>query len=84
LDGTGTIRRVCQTDNIDHPKDIGDRSTLAIMLALRETGYALYVPFGETRVAISSSKKEIRFRVQDGKASERRRGVRRLQPAVCI
>jgi PD-(D/E)XK endonuclease len=32
---------------IEHPKDIGDRSTLAIMLALSEAGYALYVPFGE-------------------------------------
>jgi PD-(D/E)XK endonuclease len=32
---------------IDHPKSIGDRSALAIMLALRETGYALLVPFGE-------------------------------------
>ena len=30
-----------------HPKDIGDRSTLAIMLALRQSGYGLYVPFGE-------------------------------------
>ncbi len=29
------------------PKDIGDRSTLAIMLALRQAGYALYMPFGE-------------------------------------
>jgi hypothetical protein len=32
---------------MEHPKDIGDRSTLAIMLALRELGYAVYVPFGE-------------------------------------
>jgi hypothetical protein len=41
------VRCVCNTDNIDHPKDIGERSTLAIMFALREAGYALYVPFGE-------------------------------------
>lgn len=36
---------------MEHPKDVGDRSTLAIMLALREFGYAMYVPFGEnTRI----------------------------------
>jgi len=34
-----------------HPKDVGDRSTLAVMLVLHELGYATYVPFGEnTRV----------------------------------
>jgi len=32
---------------MEHPKDIGDRSTLAIMAALQETGCAIYVPFGE-------------------------------------
>jgi hypothetical protein len=32
---------------VEHPKDIGDGSTLAIMTALRETGVGLYVPFGE-------------------------------------
>jgi PD-(D/E)XK endonuclease len=46
-DGSGTIRGVCNSDNVEHPKDIGDRSTLAIMLALREAGYGLYLPFGE-------------------------------------
>ena len=30
-----------------HPKAVGDRSTLAIMLALYEAGFGLYVPFGE-------------------------------------
>ena len=30
-----------------HPKDIGDHSTLAIMLALHAHGYAVYTPFGE-------------------------------------
>jgi hypothetical protein len=36
---------------MEHPKRVGDRSTLAIMLALQESGYAVYVPFGEnTRV----------------------------------
>ena len=32
---------------MDHPKAKGDRSTLAIMLALYEAGYGLLVPFGE-------------------------------------
>ena len=30
-----------------HPKDIGDTSTLAIMLALQAQGYSVYMPFGE-------------------------------------
>jgi hypothetical protein len=30
-----------------HPKDIGDRSTLAIILALQTQGYGTYLPFGE-------------------------------------
>jgi hypothetical protein len=32
---------------MEHPKAIGDRSTLAIMLALHEAGYELLIPFGE-------------------------------------
>jgi hypothetical protein len=31
----------------DHPKDVGDRTTLAVMLALRMAGLAVLVPFGE-------------------------------------
>jgi hypothetical protein len=30
-----------------HPKTVGDRSTLAVMLALQTAGYAVLVPFGE-------------------------------------
>jgi hypothetical protein len=30
-----------------HPKEIGDRSTLAIMYALRLNGLAIFLPFGE-------------------------------------
>jgi hypothetical protein len=33
--------------DVDHPKDVGDRSTLAVMIALRELGYTISVPFGE-------------------------------------
>jgi hypothetical protein len=32
---------------MEHPKEIGDRSTLAAMLALKAAGYALLVPSGE-------------------------------------
>jgi hypothetical protein len=32
---------------MQHPKDIGDRSTMAIMFALRLEGYPVMVPFGE-------------------------------------
>ncbi len=32
---------------MNHPKDVGDRTTLAVMLALRELGYEISVPFGE-------------------------------------
>src|SRR6476620_1688189 len=32
---------------MEHPKDIGDRTTLAVLLALRELGLAVLVPFGE-------------------------------------
>jgi PD-(D/E)XK endonuclease len=32
---------------MEHPKDVGDRTTLAVMLALRHGGYRLLVPFGE-------------------------------------
>lgn len=32
---------------MEHPKDIGDRSTLAIMLALQRVGYEVLIPFGE-------------------------------------
>jgi hypothetical protein len=32
---------------MEHPKQIGDRSTLAIMLALQEAGLPFLTPFGE-------------------------------------
>ena len=32
---------------MEHPKAKGDRSTLAIMLALTEAGFSVYLPFGE-------------------------------------
>ncbi len=41
------VRSVCKTDNMEHPKDVGDRSTLAAMLALGAAGYEVLLPFGE-------------------------------------
>lgn len=32
---------------MEHPKDVGDRTTLAIMLALHDSGYQVAMPFGE-------------------------------------
>jgi hypothetical protein len=32
---------------MEHPKAIGDRTTLALMLALSDAGYSVLVPFGE-------------------------------------
>jgi hypothetical protein len=32
---------------VEHPKDIGDRSTIAVMAALQRLGYGIYIPFGE-------------------------------------
>ena len=32
---------------MEHPKQVGDETTLAVMLGLQRAGYALLVPFGE-------------------------------------
>ena len=32
---------------MEHPKAVGDRSTLAVMLALQEAGHTVFLPFGE-------------------------------------
>ena len=32
---------------VESPKDVGDRTTLAVMAALRAAGYAVLLPFGE-------------------------------------
>jgi hypothetical protein len=32
---------------VEHPKTVGDRSTLAVMLALQAAGYNIALPFGE-------------------------------------
>jgi hypothetical protein len=44
-----SVRSVAYDDNMerDHPKDVGDRTTLAVMLALRMAGLTVLMPFGE-------------------------------------
>jgi PD-(D/E)XK endonuclease len=34
---------------MEHPKDVGHRTTLTVMLTLRELGYAISVPLGENK-----------------------------------
>ena len=48
-----------------HPKEIGDRSTLAIIYALRASGYGIYVPLSEnTRVDLILESGSVIRRVQ--------------------
>jgi PD-(D/E)XK endonuclease len=48
-----------------HPKEVGDRSTLAIIYALSSQGYGIYVPFGEnTRIDLILEKGSGLRRVQ--------------------
>ena len=50
---------------MEHPKTIGDRTTLAVLLALREVGYSTLVPFGEnTRYDLVIDDGEKLYRVQ--------------------
>ena len=32
---------------MDHPKDVGDRTTLAVVMALQQRGFQVFIPFGE-------------------------------------
>ena len=48
-----------------HPKDVGDHTTLAVMIALRESGYQVATPFGEnTRYDLILDDGERLLRVQ--------------------
>src|SRR4051812_14037160 len=42
-----SIRATIYDGWVEHPKEVGDRTTLAIMLALHESGYQVSTPFGE-------------------------------------
>jgi hypothetical protein len=58
-----------------HPKDIGDKSTLAIMYALHAAGYEISLPFGEnTRYDLIMDDRARLSRVQC-KTGRLRRGV---------
>jgi len=60
---------------MEHPKDIGDKTTLAIMLALRAHGFAVLVPFGEnTRYDLVIDDRERLLKVQC-KTGRLRRGA---------
>ena len=62
---TRPSRCVCNLGNMEHPKDVGDRSTLAIITVLRELGYGVYLPFGEnTRCDLILERGEQLSRVQ--------------------
>jgi hypothetical protein len=55
---------------MEHPKAVGDRSTLAILLALQERGYALYLPFGEntrTDVIADDGNRLLRLQCKTGR-----------------
>lgn len=66
---------------MEHPKDIGDRSTLAIMAALQRLGYGIYTPFGEnTRCDLVVEAGESLVRVQC-KTGRLRRGA--IEFALC-
>jgi hypothetical protein len=50
---------------VEHPKAIGDRTTLAVMLALIAAGYDVLLPFGEnTRYDLVIDDGEVLARVQ--------------------
>ncbi|MGH3072875.1 MAG: group I intron-associated PD-(D/E)XK endonuclease [Gaiellaceae bacterium] len=58
---------------MEHPKLIGDRTTLAVMLGLRQAGYALLVPFGEnTRydLVVDDGNQLARFQCKTGRLRE--------------
>jgi hypothetical protein len=44
---TAQPMRLQEWQRMEHPKDVGDGSLLAIMAAFRAEGLAMYVPFGE-------------------------------------
>ena len=57
----------------EHPKVVGDKTTLAVMAALYEAGYDLYTPFGEnTRVDLIVEKggELLRVQIKSGRLRE--------------
>jgi PD-(D/E)XK endonuclease len=61
---------------MEHPKAVGDRSTLAIITVLRELGYGVYLPFGEnTRCDLILERGEKLSRVQCKTGRLRQRAI---------
>jgi PD-(D/E)XK endonuclease len=63
---------------VSHPKEVGDRTVLAVMLALQGAGYAISAPFGEnTRydLVIDDGKRLARVQCKTGRL---RRGAIRF------
>lgn len=66
-----------------HPKTVGDRSTLTVMLALQAAGYAVLVPFGEnTRYDLVIDDGQKLSRVQC-KSARLRRGAIEFAVSSC-
>jgi hypothetical protein len=62
-----SVRSVAYYGNMErpHPKDVGDRTTLAVMLALRMAGLTVLLPFGEnTRYDLVVEDRGKFFRIQ--------------------
>jgi hypothetical protein len=58
---------------MEHPKDVGDRTTLAVMLALTEAGFDVLVPFSENvryDLVIDDGKKLARIQCKTGRLSK--------------
>lgn len=67
---------------MEHPKAVGDRTTLAVMLALEHAGYPFLVPFGEnTRydLVIETGDRLARVQCKDRPPSPGSSSVRGLQ-----
>jgi hypothetical protein len=68
---------------MEHPKAIGDRSALAIMLALQEAGHTIFLPFGENSrcdLAIDIDDRLVRVQCKTGRL---RQGAVRFKVSSC-
>jgi hypothetical protein len=54
---------------MEHPKAIGDRTTLAVITALNALGYPILLPFGENTRYTSSSMRERVLRAFNARAA---------------
>jgi PD-(D/E)XK endonuclease len=71
--------------NVEHPKSVGDRSTLAIMFALQLIGLPILIPFGEnTRydLVIDEDGRLVAFNARPGGFAEAQSDSRRAAPTA--